>query len=104
MVPWALRNRWLNCLLTIRSMLFVVSHIFREGNTCADSLANVGLNSHVNLLVWWNSVPDFLLDEYTRNRLGMPNFRFTVHWKGFGLVPLFLFVLFPFFWAIYFGF
>jgi ribonuclease HI len=41
-VPWNLRNRWSNCLnlgLTLKW-----SHIFREGNTCADKLANFSHN------------------------------------------------------------
>ena len=79
MVPWSLRNRWLNCLVTSRSMSLVVSHIYREGNSCADRLANVGLSSPLNLFVWWNFVPGFLMGEYMRNRLGLPNYRFIVH-------------------------
>lgn len=44
-VPWQIRNRWSNALVIIRSMNFVVTHIFREGNQVADSLANYGLSS-----------------------------------------------------------
>lgn len=44
MVPWHLRNRWLNCRCLIRNMNFLVSHIFRERNQCADTLANVGMS------------------------------------------------------------
>jgi len=42
-IPWSLRNRWYNCIVRLRDMRFVVSHIYREGNACADSLANLGL-------------------------------------------------------------
>lgn len=35
-VSWKLKNRWNNCLLSTKKMRFFVSHIFREGNQCAD--------------------------------------------------------------------
>ena len=44
-VPWQLRQRWNQCLLLTQSMNFVVTHIYREGNHCADKLANLGLSS-----------------------------------------------------------
>lgn len=50
-VPWKLRNRWFNCLDSIRSMRFYVSHIYREGNTCADRLANHGLSIYTGIFV-----------------------------------------------------
>jgi hypothetical protein len=43
-VPWCLSNRWSNCLVLTRTMNFIVTYIFREGNSCAGSLANVGLS------------------------------------------------------------
>jgi len=42
-VPWQIKNRWLNCLTLVKSMNFLLSHIFREGNHCADKLAALGL-------------------------------------------------------------
>lgn len=57
MVPWQLKNRWLNCLYITRTMLFSVSRIYREGNACADSLANLGLSLPLNTFEWWNFVP-----------------------------------------------
>ena len=79
MVPWSLRNRWLNCLVFVRSISFCVSHLYREGNACADSLANIGLSLPFDQFTWWNLVPNFVMGEDTRNRLGIPNFRFVVH-------------------------
>ncbi|CAJ2646936.1 unnamed protein product [Trifolium pratense] len=73
LVPWALRNRWLNCLLLTQSMNFVVSHVFREGNFCADSLANIGLT--LDRLTIWNDVPLVIKDSFEANRLGKPFFR-----------------------------
>ena len=88
-VPWVLRNRWLNCLVRIREMSFLVSHVYREGNACADNLANVGLALNSANLFWSDDLRDSIREEYNRNRLGTPNFRFTTFWKGFGIVPLF---------------
>jgi len=41
-VPWMLRNRWNTCLNYCGTIKFRVTHIFREGNACADKLANLG--------------------------------------------------------------
>jgi hypothetical protein len=73
-VPWPLRNRWDNCLLLISNMNFYVSHIYREGNHCANKLANLGLSLPTFTL--WDHIPPVLLDDFGRNRLGMPYFRF----------------------------
>jgi len=43
-VPWHLRTKWLKCKKLLFNMHFVLSHIFREGNQCVDSLVNFGLN------------------------------------------------------------
>ncbi|CAJ2628490.1 unnamed protein product [Trifolium pratense] len=76
LVPWELSNRWMNCNLLTRNMNFVVSHVYREGNQCADGLANIGLNldrltiwfdipseirSFFMTIVWVNLVLDFLV-------------------------------------------
>ncbi|PNX74819.1 ribonuclease H [Trifolium pratense] len=42
-VPWRLRNRWLDCIELTKNMRFIVYHIFREDNCCADKLASLGL-------------------------------------------------------------
>jgi len=38
MVPWVVKNRWLNCMELTKGMNFTVTHILREGNVCADGL------------------------------------------------------------------
>jgi len=76
-VPWELRNRWENCLQLTYNMRFCSSHIYREGNTCADSFANFGLSLSSFDIFWFDVIPEFVRGEYIRNRLGMPNFRFT---------------------------
>ena len=55
LVPWHLQNRWDNCIHVISSMDFMVTHIYREGNHCADKLANIGLSSQS--FTWWDQMP-----------------------------------------------
>jgi hypothetical protein len=55
-VPWDLRNRWKICMLLALNL--IRSHIFREGNSCEDRLANHG-HSIIDF-TWWNFVPQFL--------------------------------------------
>jgi ribonuclease HI len=73
LVSWSLRNRWHNALFLIRQMNFVVSHIFREGNVAADSLANHGLV--LNYVLFWHDPPDFIKVDLFKNKLGFANFR-----------------------------
>jgi ribonuclease HI len=75
LIPWSLRNRWMNCLLMTRSMNFFVSHVYREGNVCADVLANLGLG--LLELTFWNTAPLHVCNSFARDKLGLPNFRFT---------------------------
>jgi hypothetical protein len=56
-------------------MNFVVSHIFREGNVAADSLANHGLV--LNSVLFWHDPPDFIKEDLFKNKLGFANFRFV---------------------------
>ena len=73
-VPWQLRNRWENCIHLTSTMSFFVTHIYREGNHCADQLANIGLS--LNTSFWWDHIPHQIREAYTRNRIGLPYFRF----------------------------
>lgn len=75
LIPWKLRNRWNNCLHIVRGMNFLVTHVFREGNCCADALANIGLT--LDHLTIWLDLPDCVRGFYTQNRLGLPCFRFV---------------------------
>ena len=56
-VPWEVRHQWDSCLDDLTNLNFVVSHIFREGNGVADSLAKYG--AHHLEAQWWTSCPDF---------------------------------------------
>jgi hypothetical protein len=61
-------------LARISNMNFFISHIYREGNHCADKLASLGLTLHG--FTWWNQIPPKIKGGFGRNRLGMPYFRF----------------------------
>jgi hypothetical protein len=73
-IPWQLKNRWSNCMLNIRDMQDILSHVFREGNFVADKLVNIGRS--VNEFTWWNSAPSSIRADLARNRDGLPYFRF----------------------------
>jgi ribonuclease HI len=72
-VTWNLRNKWRNALVKFKQLNGIVSHILREGNQVADSLANFGctLSSPVS----WFHAPDFLSESLEKNKLGFPSFR-----------------------------
>ena len=62
-VPDFMRSDWCNMLKQIESMEdVVVSHIYREGNTVADKLANYGIESG-DAFIAWDQAPDFILRE-----------------------------------------
>jgi hypothetical protein len=59
----------------ISSMNFFASHVFREGNACADSLASLGLSlDHLHV---WLDPPVCILSSLARNKTGMPEYRFV---------------------------
>ncbi|CAL0326745.1 unnamed protein product [Lupinus luteus] len=72
-VPWKLSNDWINCKQKLPLLNFHISHIFREGNSCADKLANFGLESKTN--TFWRSIPSIIQEVYSRNRLGLPSYK-----------------------------
>jgi len=55
----------------------IVTHIFREENQVANSLANHGLT--LDTFVFWSSIPLFAMESYVKNKNGFPNFRFSSH-------------------------
>lgn len=58
MVPWRQRVPWLNCLFLARQLHFFVSHIYREGNSLVDKLAN--FDAFNSSSIWWLTLPRFL--------------------------------------------
>nr|KYP62205.1 hypothetical protein KK1_016730 [Cajanus cajan] len=73
LVPCSLYVQWLNMLFHIRQMRFCFSHIFREGNGCADSLVGFSLR-HIGYH-WWLSVPSCIMTTYSMDRGKLPHFR-----------------------------
>ncbi|MCH99434.1 ribonuclease H protein [Trifolium medium] len=59
-VPWPIRNRWKNTLHMAKSMNFIITHIFREGNQVADLLANHGLT--LDSIFYWHLPPLFIME------------------------------------------
>jgi hypothetical protein len=66
-------NHLVNHLREIKSMGFCISHIYREGNHCADKLASLGLAS--TGFTWWNIAPTIIRNNLASNMLGLPCFR-----------------------------
>lgn len=66
---------WDNCLIMARNMGFYVSHIYREGNACADGLANYGL--HNIGVTWWDCMPRCIASLALQNKMGLPMQRFS---------------------------
>ena len=69
-IPFGLRNRWHNC--THGGFQVIASHIFCEGNGCANKLANHGPS--VLKVVWWDTLPIFVREDFFRDKFGTPNF------------------------------
>lgn len=74
-VPWEIRNIWLNCINLVSNWNFVVSHIFREENSCVDALANLGLTLTNTSL--FSSIPLCIEADFVKNMLALPFFRFA---------------------------
>ena len=72
LIPVHLRNRWHNCFQ--HGLMVICSHIFREGNCCADKLASFG--HALTDTIWYSSLPLSLSTAFARDRNGLPNYRF----------------------------
>ena len=73
-IPIRFRNRWHNCVQL--GLSIICTHIYREGNCCADALASMG---HDLLeTTWFHIMLSSLSVDFTRARNGMSNFRFCV--------------------------
>ena len=72
LVSILMRNRWHNA--RHRGVQVISSHIFREGNCCADKLATIGHAVHDT--VWFTLLPHDVTSDFFRDRVGLPNYRF----------------------------
>ena len=94
LVPWDLRSRWIHCIKLCSQMHFSYSHIYREGNLCANRLANYGIDHRVEL-IRWDHLPLFVRDSFACNHCGFPSFPlFFIVIMGFGQVLLCLLLVF----------
>jgi hypothetical protein len=75
LIPWQLRIRWSNCMVLLKDMNFIMSHVYREGTSLADKLASMAFDSIG--FTWFNSIPNPVLEIYNHNRLCLPCFWFS---------------------------
>ncbi|CAJ2659028.1 unnamed protein product [Trifolium pratense] len=66
-VTWNLMNRWRNVMSLFKQMNDIVTHIYREGNQVADSLANHGCT--LSSFTFWYHAPDFIKVSMLNNKL-----------------------------------
>lgn len=83
-VPWILSNRWENALHYTRSIWFIATFIFREGNHCKDRLANIGL--HVYDFNWWDVIHIDILNGIF-SKLYWASLLYNFSSRAFSLVP-----------------
>ncbi|KAK0599983.1 hypothetical protein LWI29_010426 [Acer saccharum] len=73
-VPWHWRPAWDRCLCLISQMDFAVTHIYREGNQVADSLAS--RSPSIVSPTWWWTAPSFCNSFIFNDFCCRPSFRF----------------------------
>lgn len=54
-VPWKIRNRWLNIVQLTKSINFLIGHIYHEKDTCTDRLVSHDIT--LDDFCWWHSIP-----------------------------------------------
>lgn len=90
LVPYKLRNRWINCIEK-KYIHFLVGHIYREDNIFADLF--VFHATSIIGLSWWDSVSisSFVEVKFYKNRDELSNYRFKLlfclHWFSFAPMP-----------------
>lgn len=78
-------------------MSFIVGHIFREGNTCARSLASH--DTSLDTICCWDFIPAFVTKFFALDRITLPYYKFirVWSWPTKGLASCVLWVLYAFF-------
>ncbi|KAL5148112.1 hypothetical protein HKD37_06G017653 [Glycine soja] len=81
MIPWKLKTRWNNCIFFTKAMQFEVSHIYIEGNCCADGRSKFALQTIG--FSWWDSPPSFIREPpiVRDDRFGLPNYFLLLIWN-----------------------
>ncbi|KAL5766816.1 hypothetical protein ACOSP7_017433 [Xanthoceras sorbifolium] len=72
-VPDELMDCWLKCKSLIKEMDVSCSHVYREGNVVADTLANIGLSFPSS--VWMDCPPEPICRDLVHDSLGLPRYR-----------------------------
>lgn len=73
LVPSRIEFIWLNFLAFSQSIDFMVIHIYREVNACADSLANIG--HKCKSFSWFSYVHNDITKDYLLDKIGTPRLR-----------------------------
>ncbi|XP_058776250.1 uncharacterized protein LOC131650562 [Vicia villosa] len=73
LVPWKIKSSWLSCWAYTINIGFMITHIFREVNFCADFLANIGLMS--KSFTWYNFEHRDITADYLLDKAGTPMLR-----------------------------
>jgi hypothetical protein len=53
-IPWQLKNCWLNCIELTKKNLFTISYICREDNQYGDDIVNLEFQLHNSH--WWDKI------------------------------------------------
>jgi len=90
----SLGHRWHNARRL--GVQMISSHIYREGNNCADKLASL---DHTTIgKVWLDRLPPILSLDFFRDRCGFPTYRLPWSVDGLGCFAVFFYAfLFVFF-------
>jgi len=62
-------------------MTFLITNIYREGNHYANSIAATCF--HISNMLWMDSIWSSVTEDFFRNMLGLPEYRFTWSCLGF---------------------
>ena len=73
-VLWMLRNWWNTCLNYCGKISFMITHIFREGNVCANKLVILRF-IHRESFHWYNTLSSRFL-EFSMNRYSLLMYHF----------------------------
>lgn len=73
LVLWKLRSRWLNCVAYTRNIDFMIYHVYREPNFCADFLASIGFSLRCSS--WFSFVHSVIVKDYLLDKEGTPKLR-----------------------------
>ncbi|XP_058783255.1 uncharacterized protein LOC131657925 [Vicia villosa] len=76
LVPWKIKARWLKCRAYTLEMDFMITHIYREANFCANFMANLGL-LYMNF-TWFSSLHYGLVSNFLLDKEGTPRVRFCI--------------------------